>query len=395
MTTAAPVSQRLASIDAFRALTMVLMIFVNDLWSLSGIPLWLEHTEADVDGMGLADWVFPGFLFIVGLSIPFAIRARYRKGDSKLQVFKHILMRSVALWVMGLFMVNLEMTDASSLPIPPAVWQILMILGFILIWNAYPETSWMRVPVLIWRILGIGILIGLAAIYRAGSSGDLHWMQLHWWGILGLIGWGYFLCSTLYLLIGNSLVGLGISTLALFGMNALEFLPVSFQPQFVIGTATHASVILGVMLSVFLSRYVTSEETANRYWPWLLLASTAVLFIYGFGTRPIWGISKIYGTPSWVAICGAVSILVFLGLYVICDRKKWTRWTAIIAPAGRSTLTCYLMPYWIYAVMILAEFQLPALLTTGILGLSKSLILALLVVQLTRLMERIDIRVRI
>ena len=61
-------TQRIASIDITRALTMLLMIFVNDLWSLSNIPAWLEHTAAQEDGMGVADAVFPAFLFIVGMS---------------------------------------------------------------------------------------------------------------------------------------------------------------------------------------------------------------------------------------------------------------------------------------------------------------------------------------
>ena len=43
---------RLSTIDILRAVTMVLMIFVNDLWSLTGIPLWLEHVERGVDGIG-------------------------------------------------------------------------------------------------------------------------------------------------------------------------------------------------------------------------------------------------------------------------------------------------------------------------------------------------------
>ncbi|MCK4751199.1 MAG: hypothetical protein KAT15_29270, partial [Bacteroidales bacterium] len=51
---------------------MLLMIYVNDLWTLTDIPEWLGHKAADVDGMGLADVVFPAFLFIVGLSIPWA-----------------------------------------------------------------------------------------------------------------------------------------------------------------------------------------------------------------------------------------------------------------------------------------------------------------------------------
>ena len=56
---------RIASIDIVRALTMVLMIFVNDFWSLKGVPLWMEHVKAGVDGIGLSDVVFPAFLFIV------------------------------------------------------------------------------------------------------------------------------------------------------------------------------------------------------------------------------------------------------------------------------------------------------------------------------------------
>ncbi|MBE9517842.1 MAG: DUF1624 domain-containing protein, partial [Bacteroidetes bacterium] len=60
-------SNRLKSIDILRALTMLLMIFVNDLWSLTDIPAWLEHKAANEDGMGLADVVFPAFLLIVGL----------------------------------------------------------------------------------------------------------------------------------------------------------------------------------------------------------------------------------------------------------------------------------------------------------------------------------------
>ena len=71
-------SQRLATIDILRALTMVLMIFVNDLWSLRDIPGWLGHVERGVDGIGLADVVFPAFLFIVGLSLPYAIDAKQK-----------------------------------------------------------------------------------------------------------------------------------------------------------------------------------------------------------------------------------------------------------------------------------------------------------------------------
>ncbi|MFC0181070.1 heparan-alpha-glucosaminide N-acetyltransferase domain-containing protein [Pseudarcicella hirudinis] len=95
--------KRVRSIDVFRALTMLLMIFVNDLWSLSGIPYWLEHAKADEDFLGLADVVFPCFLFILGMAIPFAIQNRIAKGESDPEIVKHIIIRSVALLIMGIY----------------------------------------------------------------------------------------------------------------------------------------------------------------------------------------------------------------------------------------------------------------------------------------------------
>ncbi|MDZ7604609.1 MAG: hypothetical protein U5K79_03260 [Cyclobacteriaceae bacterium] len=50
--------KRIAAIDIFRAGTMFLMIFVNDLWTLEGVPQWMEHAKATEDRMGLSDWAF-------------------------------------------------------------------------------------------------------------------------------------------------------------------------------------------------------------------------------------------------------------------------------------------------------------------------------------------------
>jgi predicted acyltransferase len=59
-------TRRLGSIDVIRALTMYLMVFVNDLWTDKKIFEWLEHAPAHADAMGFADIIFPAFLFIVG-----------------------------------------------------------------------------------------------------------------------------------------------------------------------------------------------------------------------------------------------------------------------------------------------------------------------------------------
>ena len=81
------------------------MLFVNDL-NINVAPAWLGHMKADFDGMGLADWVFPGFLFIVGMAIPFAISGRIKKGDSIAGVLMHIVIRTISLLIIGVLMLN-------------------------------------------------------------------------------------------------------------------------------------------------------------------------------------------------------------------------------------------------------------------------------------------------
>jgi len=126
-----------------------------------------------------------------------------------------------------------------------------------------------------------------------------------------------------------------------------------------------------------------------------LIGIALLLIAFGFATRPEWGISKIRVTPSWTAICAGISILAFVLLHFIADVKGQTRWAAIIAPAGSSTLTCYLMPYFTYALVELLGWSLPAVLTDGLIGLLKSMLFALLVIQFTGLLNRVHIGLKI
>ncbi|MES1160070.1 MAG: DUF5009 domain-containing protein, partial [Bacteroidota bacterium] len=191
------VSRRLASVDAFRALTMFLMIFVNDLWSLSGVPEWLDHATKTEDRMGLADAVFPAFLFIVGLSIPFAISARITRGFSQKSTLIHILTRSLALLIMGIYHVNLENYDKAGALLPKPIWQIAITLGFFLVWLDYSGKSKKKKMYL--QGCGILLLAVMALLYKGGAPGHAHWMRTSWYGILGLIGWCYLLGAVIYL----------------------------------------------------------------------------------------------------------------------------------------------------------------------------------------------------
>jgi heparan-alpha-glucosaminide N-acetyltransferase len=92
---------RVVAIDILRGLTIFVMVFVNDVPGVKGLPWWTYHIPAGKNGMTYVDVVFPAFLFIVGMAIPLAVRKRLARGDTALMLWKHILIRSASLSVSG------------------------------------------------------------------------------------------------------------------------------------------------------------------------------------------------------------------------------------------------------------------------------------------------------
>ncbi|SEJ29618.1 protein of unknown function [Dyadobacter koreensis] len=390
---------RLDSIDIFRAVTMFLMIFVNDLWTLEGVPKWLEHSAGPDDAMGFSDIIFPCFLFIVGLSIPFAISNRKSKGDTDTTILMHIGERTFALLLMGFFTVNLENAH-SEMMISKYVWQIFMVIGFFLIWNVYPGDSGKKSFYTLLKFIGYMILAGLAIIYKGGEGDDITWMKPHWYGILGLIGWSYLLCATIYLFILDRTVLIIIAWLffVLFNLadfaGVLKFLDELKQQVWIVGSGSMPGFTMGgVAASVIYRKY--SNRIAPLTFIAILVALGILSLIYGFGTRPFWGISKIRATPSWLGICSGISFIAFAFFYWLTDLNGRKNWAQILKPAGTSTLTCYLIPYIWYAVITIAGISLPMIVRTGLVGIIKSLIFSLLVVVLTGLINKIGIRLKI
>jgi predicted acyltransferase len=80
---------RVRSIDVFRGITVLVMVFVNNIGDIAGIPAWLRHMPHDDNGMTFVDVVFPAFLFIVGTAIPVALATQQ---DSK-KTLRHVIVR--------------------------------------------------------------------------------------------------------------------------------------------------------------------------------------------------------------------------------------------------------------------------------------------------------------
>ncbi|TDE17518.1 DUF5009 domain-containing protein [Dyadobacter psychrotolerans] len=393
-------SLRLDSIDIFRAATMFLMIFVNDLWSLEGVPKWLEHSEAAADDMGLSDVVFPVFLFIVGLSLPFAVTNRVVKGDSQRTILIHILERTFALLLMGVFLVNYESMFSEGMLLPKYVWGILLITAFFLIWNVYPKNPEKTKLFTGLKIIGYLLLAFLAAIYKGGEVANPSWMETHWWGILGLIGWSYLLCAVAYLFLKDNLILVVAAWIFFVAFNIadfaglLGFLDNTREYFWIVGSGSMpAFTMAGVAASAIYMKY--QPKGKSQLFILVLVGLGIICLVYGFALRPFWGISKIRATPAWVGICSGIGFIVYAFFYWLVDIKNTKKWALPLAPAGTATLTCYLIPYIWYAVITIFGISLPPIVRTGMIGLVKSLIFSLLVITLTGIINRLGVKLKI
>ncbi|MDB4921326.1 DUF5009 domain-containing protein [Mucilaginibacter sp.] len=392
--------KRLLSIDVLRAINMFFMIFVNDLSGVSHVPKWIDHVKGYEDGMHFADTIFPLFLFIAGLSIPLAIGRRIEKGNSFTSIAGYILLRSFALIVMGFFHVNMEgYSKEALLPLP--VWELLLTTSFFLIWMDYPETlAKTKRYALIGT--GIAILIVLAILYKGKAHhGGTRWLEPSWWGILGIIGWAYLVCAGVYLLVKGNFTGLLIALALLVAVNFIVHLKPVINGEvlrlkiWVIKDGASAGLMMfGVIISLLYSKII-----ANGSYKWLWPAFTILGFVLiglGFFVRPYTeGISKIHSTPAWVFLCTGIGILLFELIIFLVDVKGKQNWFKIIKPAGTSTLTCYLIPYLLVALMALVHFRYPEFLDEGTGGIIRSFAISFIVILITGVLEKRRIRLKI
>jgi len=391
--------QRIRSIDVFRGFTILVMIFVNDVSGVSGIPGWMKHKPADAGAMTFVDVVFPAFLFIVGMSIPFAINKRLAKGDDFWKLQSHIIWRVVGLLILGVFMVNGEGGyNESAMGMSIAAWSLLFYLCAILVWNVYTfkNKKW---KYLLQGVGAIGLLL-LAWTYRGGDDGS-EGIKPRWWGILGLIGWSYLYGCIIYQLFRGKVWPLlfaiaicitwyciGRSGIAK-GSAVLEWMSSTS------GHAAHTSVVLcGIVLSVLFFDERIAKSVQRRF----LYAGLFALacFVSGYLIRPYYFISKIHATPTWCLYCSAICIAVFSILYWFTDIKKRYKWTGFFQPAASNALLVYILPNIIYYTQALFGWHfMPAIFHQGLLGIAWSALYAVAIMLLAFGLNKLKIRLQL
>lgn len=342
---------RILSIDIMRGLTLLLMLFVNDL-NMNVAPRWLGHMEANFDGMGLADWVFPGFLFIVGMAIPFALSKRFSRGDHTEDISKHILSRSVSLIIIGVLMLNTGRVNPELTGLSKDLWALLMYIAVFLFWNDYRDAKERIYTVAGYKLTALAIFIFLIFKFRSGEPVNSGSLITGWWGILGLIGWGYIVSAFTYVLFRDSIWKTLIVVLFFFGLNILSELRMldfldPFKPYVgvLIGGNTPFIVLTGLLAGLILKKFLSEEKKIIIP---VFIALGIFCLVTGFILRNWFIISKIKATPSWGMICSGISFLLFIFIYRIADIKGKKAWAGFVKPAGEHSLTTYLAPDILY-----------------------------------------------
>lgn len=391
---------RIFSIDIMRGLTLLLMLFVNDL-NMKVAPAWLGHTKGDFDGMGLADWVFPGFLFIVGMAIPFAFHKRLSRGESLLDISRHILIRSVSLLIIGVLMLNVGRVNPELTGMSKNLWAILMYVAVFLFWNDYPNRENRIYTIAGFKLLALAIFILLIFKFNSGKPENSGSLITGWWGILGLIGWGYLVSAFTYVLCRDSIFKTAVAASfflmlnILSGLNLLGFLN-PLKP--VLGVIIEGNVPFTVLSGLLAGLLIRRFPAAGFKKIMTIFAGLGFLCLAaGFVLRNWFIISKIKATPSWGMICAGISFLVFTILYWLADVKNRKKWATFVKPAGEHSLTTYLAPDILYhsiwmtglPILIYKQSAEPLIAVAG------SIIWALLMVGLTALLVRINIKLKL
>jgi heparan-alpha-glucosaminide N-acetyltransferase len=348
---------RVVSIDALRGLVMFTMIFVNDLAGVSPttVPPWMRHFHGR-SGMTFVDLVFPAFLFIVGMSIPFALGGRLRHGEPLYKSLGHVLVRTLALLAIGILMVNDESPGQSMAGLPPNLWAVLMFLSAIFAFSSVTlsTASSKQSQIVTVLLRGIGMLgmLVLAFMFR-GEHGEriitLSPFAIHtvWYGILGLIGWAYLAGSIVFLLFrcnSTALLGCVALLMALYPAERTGVFDKFWLNRYVgIGgtLGSQASItVAGILLSSIL---IPSGKLK-----FLARVRFAMLFILGCAAAALllaglYGINKNAATPSWCFWSCAITASIWLVFHALSDLGPVHPVSRILAVAGQNVLLAYLI----------------------------------------------------
>jgi predicted acyltransferase len=391
---------RVVSIDIFRGLTMAVMIFVNQLAEVRGLPWWTYHAHAQEDVMTYVDMVFPFFLFIVGMSMPLSVAQRLKRNASLPALWLHVLLRVLGLLVLGLILANAEKCDPARMPISGSLWALLGLLSAGLYLNVYPKSDRFPAYPRILRFIGLFGVIALLAIFRRTTpDGHSAWLDFSYPEILGLIALSYLAVSILYIPTRRRVwmqpvwFILLVSLCVLSTAKILTFpdrVPLYFWP---FGNGAMACIIMAGVITSSIFIDDNSRRTLRRAIA-IALCFGLVMLAAGRALTPL-GISKIRATPTWSLYSIGAAVLIFALLFWVCDIREWTGWAFFVRPAGENTLTTYLLPdLWYFLSISLGIKFLDTHLVTGWPAVAKTVAFMFLILGVSWALTKSKVRLQ-
>lgn len=309
---------RLMSIDALRGLDMICLLgghrilfaVANDAPEGSLLhSLKQQFTHVKWEGFHFWDFIFPLFLFLIGMAVPLSINKRLACGDTQGRILRHALVRFwwmvfFGWWING----KLLAWDPQQMQLS---YSVLMMLGFgYIIAVALVLYTTLRAQI----VVTAGILIGYWALQMFVP------VPGH---VMGRFEEGAIFSDWVY---DHSIGLLGKPWSSPHGRGW----PITLW--------THgATAMLGVFASGILKARMTEAKKVQRL---LLLgcACAAAGWLWSFH----FPIVKNRWTSSYALWCGGLSYLLIALFYWVIDVKGWRKWAGLFVAIGNNSILAYL-----------------------------------------------------
>jgi predicted acyltransferase len=305
---------RLMSIDALRGFDMFWIIGGTSLFEglakgancsiLNAILPQFEHVPWE--GFHFYDLIMPLFLFVVGAAMPFSFSKRITRGDSRMMLYSHIIIRVAILFFLALITQgNLMMYCWSKLYI------------FI---GTLPAIG---VGYLISAILLLHLNVRWQVVATAG-------MMLAYWALLMLV----------------PVPGYGAGVLTPEG-NFATYVDHAFLKGFFPVDRTYTEIVTSltygctVMLGVFAGLLLRSNTTIRKKVLGLLGMGLGTL-IAGLLWAPLFPIIKHIWTSSFVLFAGGLSYFLMALFYAIIDVLEYWKWAFGFVVIGMNAIAVYM-----------------------------------------------------
>jgi predicted acyltransferase len=290
-----PAAARLASLDAFRGLTIAAMVLVNNPGTWSAVYWPLDH--ARWHGWTPTDLVFPFFLFMVGMALPFSRRTSVGP----------VVRRASILFGLGLFMAAYPRFELATVRIPGVLPRIaLCYLG-----------AWA-----IRRVVGVR---GQALV--AGALCLLHWIAMTQVPIPGV--------GAPDLDVPDRNVGAWLDRTLLHGH--LWRQSRTWDPEGLLGTLP---AIATTLLGGLAGGWLRSARSPDRKTAGLLGAGLA-LTLAGLAWHPFFPINKSLWTSSYVLFTAGMAAYLFGLVYWVADARGHAAWARPFVAYGRNAILVF------------------------------------------------------